>query len=408
MSNTYTFSARSYEWRLHCAEGAIRDRLKEEVTRAGAKRAFVICSRSITSKTNAIDDIQAALGDLYAGVFDGIEIDSSYRSVVAGTEAAREAGADLLIGVGGGSVIVATRGVDVFFCEQGDHFELMTQYPEGRPAVSPRLDAPKLPIINIPTTPTSAMNRGGSGLANPDLDHRMEYFDPKTRPMSLIWDWGLIAATPADLMRSTATHTFSGAVMESAVGNLNPLVEGNRRQILRLAKRAYYQLMEEPDALGPRLDLFAAALLENRTSDDAVRGTHVHEGEAFDDDYALSTAIHVRYPHVRQGEVNAALQPTVVRLSGTPPLEGARRVAEALDVWREGMTADEAKDAVADGLEEIYRRAGMPVRLRDLDFPREDFPTIAHDSCKVFNANAGVRDEAQQIEYALRVLETAW
>jgi len=47
--------------------------------------------------------------------------------------------------------------------EPGDPFQLMTQYPEGKPAYSPRLLAPKPPIVNIPTTPNSAMNRAGTG-----------------------------------------------------------------------------------------------------------------------------------------------------------------------------------------------------------------------------------------------------
>ena len=62
---------------------------------------------------------------------------------------------------------MATRAVAVFLAEPGDPFKIMTQYPEGKPAYSPRLDAPKPPIINIPTTPTSAMNRAGTGLKNP-------------------------------------------------------------------------------------------------------------------------------------------------------------------------------------------------------------------------------------------------
>ncbi|MFH3579288.1 iron-containing alcohol dehydrogenase, partial [Acinetobacter baumannii] len=90
---------------------------------------------------------------------DGIEKDSTYASVVAAKEAAVRAGADLLIAAGGGSVLVAVRAVAIFMAETGDPFALMTQYPEGRPAYSPRLLAPKPPIINIPTTPTSAMNR---------------------------------------------------------------------------------------------------------------------------------------------------------------------------------------------------------------------------------------------------------
>ncbi len=58
-------------------------------------------------------------------------------------------------------MLVATRAVAIFLGEDRSPFEIMTQYPADKPAYSPRLAAPKIPIVNIPTTPTSAMNRAG-------------------------------------------------------------------------------------------------------------------------------------------------------------------------------------------------------------------------------------------------------
>ena len=404
----YTFAVRSYDWRLHCGEEAIENRLKEEVIRAGAKHAFVICSKSIATRTRSVDRIKETLGDLYAGCYDAMEIDTPYSCTVAATNAARAAGADLLIAVGGGSVIVATRVINIYLCEAGDHFEIMTQYPAGKPAYSPRLMAPKFPIINIPTTPTSAMNRAGCGCSNPDLDHRMEYFDPKTRPVALIWDHEALMATPIDLMRSTATQTFSGANLTAGEIGLNPLVEGDHEHMLRLAKRAYVKMVEDPTSIGPRIDLCTAALLANRAADDSLRSGGGHARELFDSEYAVASAMHVHYPHVRQGEAGSALRGTVIRRSPTPVMEGARRMAQALDVWREGMTADEAKFAIADEIDAIYTKVGMPIRVRDLQIPKEDFPVIARQTIKVFNANPGLRDEEKQVKAAIDMLEAAW
>src|SRR5213078_4342714 len=149
--------------------------LPRELERANARRAFVICGKTVAHRTNLLARIRSLLSDRCAGVFDGLEKDSSYASVRAATEAARAAAADLLLAVGGGSVVVGTRAVAIFLAEHGDPFELMTQYPPDKPAYSPRLLAPKLPIVNVVTTPTPAMNRAGTGLKNDQLDHRMEY-----------------------------------------------------------------------------------------------------------------------------------------------------------------------------------------------------------------------------------------
>src|SRR5579863_5262939 len=149
------FRAAGYPWRLYCGQRVIEAGLPEAVARARAKRAFVICSPSVNRRTDIVRRIETTLGDVYANVYDGIAKDSTCASVLAATNAARDAKADALIAVGGGSVIVATRAVAIFLAESGDPLQLMTQYPEGKPAYSPRLLAPKLPIINIPTTPTS-------------------------------------------------------------------------------------------------------------------------------------------------------------------------------------------------------------------------------------------------------------
>ena len=80
-------------------------------------------------------------------------------------DAARAAEADLIIAVGGGSVIVGARVTAILLAEKGTAYELMTQYPEGKPPVSPRLMAPKLPIVNVLTAATTAQNRAGSRIA---------------------------------------------------------------------------------------------------------------------------------------------------------------------------------------------------------------------------------------------------
>jgi alcohol dehydrogenase class IV len=400
-----TFRAAGYAWRLHCGRQVIEQDLLQAVERAGAKRAFVVCSRSVNRRTDIVRRIEAVLGDRYAGVYDGIEKDSTFASVRNATQAARECAADLLIAVGGGSVIVATRAVAIFLAEPGDPFQIMTQYPEGKPAYSPRLLAPKPPIINIPTTPTSAMNRAGTGLKNPDIDHRMEYFDPKTRPQAILLDEDALLSAPPDLIRSTATTVFASLVGAMAQLGMNPLAEGDRNHAFRLAHRAYPRLVDELDNPSLRTDLCIAAFLQDRAEDD---GSRRDRGGAFSGNYAVSTALHVRYPHVGQGESTSVVHAAKIRLSDTVDARSARQVAEALEVWRDGMNGRSAALAVADTLESLYTRVGVPTRLRQLDIPREELRDIANETVKNFNANAGVRSAQEQIDEAMRLLETAY
>lgn len=404
------FTARGFSWRLHSGPDAIADQLRPEAARAGAKRAFVITSPSIAARTQTIARVESALGDLHAGTFSGIENDSTYRSVAAATGQARAAGADLIVAVGGGSVIVAARAVVIFLCEDGDPFQLMTQYPEGGRAHSPRLDAPKLPIINVVTTPTSAMNRAGTGLKNPELSHRMEYFDPKTRPAAILWDHQALLATPASVLRSTATTTFLGAWASVLRDEPNPLVRADREQAHQCARDGFATLAADPDSVQARLDLCAAAFLANRAEDDRA-GPMLRaapSGAFATGDYAVSTALHVRYPHVGQGEASSVLTATAIRRSPTAPLDIVRRGACALGCWREDLTAEQGQELIAATLDDVLQSAGMPTRVRQLGIARADIPHIAADTVRNFNANAGARSDEARIEESMALLEAAW
>ena len=396
------FRAASYAWRLYSGYDALAN-LRMEVDRQAAHRAFVICGQTVGQRTNLLQRIRVGLGASYAGVFDRMDKDSSYAAVLAATEAAREAGADLLIAAGGGSVIVGTRVVAILLAEKGSAFELMTQYPEGKPAVSPRLLAPKLPIINLLTTPTTAMNRAGSGLKNAELDHRMEYFDPKTRPVALFWDAEALLTASSALARSTGVTTFTGSLQSLAGGADNPLVEGDHLQSFRLARRALPRLMQEQDSAEPRLELCAAAFLQNRAADDG--GALGSRDAASSTAYALATALHLCYDHVGQGEATAAVTPVVLRL--TPAGKGAARMAEALGVCSEGMQPDESAAAVADYLESFYESIGMPWRLRQLEIPEDELPLLARDTLKNFNANRGER-APDYVQHMLDMLRACW
>ena len=397
-----SFRASGHSWRLYCGSNVLERHLMEVIARAGAKRAFVVCSPSINRRTDIVRRIEKALGPVLAGVFDQIEKDCPYPNVCAARDAAREAKADLLVAVGGGSVLVATRAVAIFLGEDRDPFELMTQYPADKPAYSPRLAAPKLPIVNIPTTPTSAMNRAGTGLKNADLDHRMEFFDPKTRPQAILLDYDVLMTTPSSSHRSTATTVFSGLVGTIGAPESNPLVEGDRLQAFRLALRAYSGLAQNRDDAASRADLCIAAFLQNRAEDDGARLT---ASSSFGGDYAVSTALHVEFPHVGQGESISTIHATRIRLSQDDDAAAAQVVAEGLGL---NLDSKPIRLAIADELERLYRSVGMPIRLSEMNIPRSAIPLIAGQTVKNFNANAGVRSESERIAAAQRLLEAAY
>ena len=403
MTYTSDFRAVGYPLRLYSGKDALEN-LRAELKRQRASRAFIVCGRSVARRTPLIERMRAILGKDCAGVFDEMEKESPLAAVLRARDAARAGEADLLIGVGAGSVIQATRVVAILLAEQRPIEELITQYPEHGPAISPKLLAPKLPIINVLTAATSAQNRAGSAVKGEHVDHRMEFFDPKTRPVAVFWDADALLTAPVSLAGNTAISVFWRAVMNLGATHVNPLVEGDRLQAYRLARGAFPRVADPLDA-APRIELCAAAFLQNRDADDG--GTMFERHWVVRVVYAFAAALFNLHPHVSQGEANAALTPTVMRRLGHRDPEAMARIARALDAWSDAEPLDAAPHKAAAALESIFQSAGMPVRLSQLNIPRESLPQIVERSLKNFNADPK-REFVREREMLLKTIDAAW
>ena len=397
------FRAVSYPLRLYSGNDAL-DQLPAELKRHRARRAFIVCGRSVSRQTPLISRIRQILGGTLAGVFDEMAKESPLSAVVAARDAARASDADLLIAIGAGSVIQATRVVAILLAETRPIEELITQYPESGPAISPKLLAPKLPIINVLTAATSAQYRAGSAVKGDGLDHRMEFFDPKTRPVAVFWDSDALLTAPASLARDTGAAVFWRAAMNIGAGQMTPLVAGDRLHALRLARDALTRLAGATDA-APRIELCAAAFLQNRDADDGGALVTKHWVERVV--YAFAAALFNRHGHVSQGAANNALTPGVVRTLGHRNPDAMCRIGQALDAWHEGDSVDDAPERVARALENMFNAIGTPSRVSALGIPRDDLPIILEHSLKNFNADPK-REFVRERALLWEVLQATW
>jgi alcohol dehydrogenase class IV len=399
MTYQHQFRAVGYPLRLYSGKDAL-EHLPAELKRYKARRAFIVCGRSVSRKTGLIDRIAKILGPACAGRYDEIEKDTTLASVQAAAGAARAANADLLIGVGSGSVIQGTRVVAILLAEKAPVDQLVTQYPEHGPAISPKLLAPKLPIINVLTAATTAQNRAGSAVKDPTRDHRMEFFDPKTRPAALFWDEEALLTAPVSLARTTGTSVLWRAIMNLGGTSMAPLSEGDRLQAFRLARGALPR-MSDPQDSGARIEMCAAAFLQNRDADDGGALTEKHWPARVT--YALATALFNLHGHVGQGEANSALTATVIRHFGARDSEAMALIAQAFDVT-DGRPAHER---AAEAVERAFAQAGMPTKLQELNFPRDTLATILENSLKNFNADPK-REFLRERDALLAALAAAW
>ncbi|MCC7484056.1 MAG: iron-containing alcohol dehydrogenase [Burkholderiales bacterium] len=398
----YDFRLVSHPLRLYSGAGAL-DRLADEVARLRARRAFILSGRTVSRQTPLVSRMRGLLGAACAGVFDEVDKETSRSSIARATAAARAAGADLLIGVGAGSVIQGTRIVAILLAEQRPIEDLVTTYPGHGPAVSARLMAAKLPIVNVLTAPTTAQNRGGARMQDDETGRALEFFDPKTRPASIFWDEEALLTAPVSLVRATAAGLYCRAAMNLG-GTANPLVEGDRLQAYRLAAGALPRAGDPAD-VSARYELCAATLMQNREADDG--GAQLDRLWVSRVAYALSTALIAMSGHVRQGEAYTALMGTVTRRLGGRDPEALARVARALDLPPAGAALERAPHAVADHFDATFRAVGMPVRLSALGVDRAILPRLVEHALRNFNADPK-REFSREPGMLAETLEAAW
>src|SRR5512134_1584484 len=77
----------------------------EEVARIGARRVFVVASRSLSRSTPVVRELRQALAARDAGLFDECIAHTPWPSVIAAADAVRAAAPDLILTVGGGTPI---------------------------------------------------------------------------------------------------------------------------------------------------------------------------------------------------------------------------------------------------------------------------------------------------------------
>lgn len=394
----YAFEAIQHAVRIHAGQDALAH-LPRVVERCGASRAFVICGHSVATRTDLVARLHDLLGDRLAGVFSGIQKDAPVGCVQDAAAAAKAAGADLLLAVGAGSVIKAVRVVSILMSEAAPLEALCTQYPDGKRAVSPRLLAPKVPIVNILTAPTSAQHRAGSALKHEQGGPRLEFFDPKTRPVAIFWDADALLTAPVSLARSTGFSVYWRALMNmGALAAANPLVEGSRRQAFALARRALPRMTDVADYQS-RIDLCAAAMLQNRDEDDGGRPFDAHWiARAV---YALAAPLFNNVEHVDQAHAYAVLTGAAIRQLGDRCPEVTHAIGTAI-----GADAP-APDGVAAAVEREIRGLGMPTRLRELGIEADalaHLPTLAQQN---FNADRN-RDFIEESARLSAMLQSAW
>jgi maleylacetate reductase len=336
--------------------------LVEEADRYGARRVFVISTRSLAGLDGGpLQRIERAIGERHAGTCAKIAAHSPREDVIAAASQVRKAGADLLVAVGGGSVIDAAKAVQlcVWFGLEAPEALDAHLAREGRSGEEPVLRSDPLRTVSVSTTFSAAEFTSIAGITNSRTRTKDTFSHRLFVPRSVILDPAATLATPAWLLYATGIRAVDHAVETYCSPRANPATEALSLQGLRLLARALPQIKGRPDDLEPRLDaqfgMWQAV---------AAVAAGVGVGASHGIGYVLGGTYGV--PH---GHTSCVMLPAVLRWNAARNGQRQRALSDAM-----GSPERAAADLVAELIAEL----GLPRSLREVGIEAEHLDDIAH------------------------------
>lgn len=126
------------------------------------KKALIVTGRSSTKKTGLLDKMISSLQEagLSFALFDKVAQNPLTTTAVEGAELAKETGCDVVLGVGGGSIMDCAKAIAFLAVNEGD----INDYIFNR-----KVSTRALPIVLVPTTcGTGSEGNGFAVLTNPE------------------------------------------------------------------------------------------------------------------------------------------------------------------------------------------------------------------------------------------------
>ncbi len=365
--------------------------LQTEAAQRGAQRIFVVTSKSLNRKTDAVTTALARIQPQVAGLFDDCVEHTPRDSVIALAQALRATQADLVVSIGGGTVIDTVKVALVALAEGLTTIEQLDDWhlrvaPDGS-RVTPQPRQPPCRQIAVPTTLSGAEFSDLGGCTDTRFGTKQGYTGAFIGAAAVILDPRITVHTPDRLWLSTGVRAVDHAVEALCSVNAQPLIDATSVRALALLGRSLTRYASDPGDLDARLDgqmgAWLAATSIRRTEYGASHGL----GHALGADAGV--------PH---GITSCVLLPTVMRYNAQTCAAQMAEIAVALG---------DPHTPAADQVEAMIARLGLPTRLSQLGFGRERLAIIAQKGM----ANPWVHSNPRKIHDAAQLetlLEQAW
>jgi len=341
----------------HAAEAVV-----EQLDRLGAKRAFLMVSGTLNRETREIENIRNAMGARCAGIFDKMPAHTPRAAVVAAANQARDAKADLIVTVGGGSITDGAKAVQLCLANEVSTTEGIDDI-RVRGGEEPPIKAPSVRQISVPTTIAGGEFSHIAGVTDERTHVKQMLRHTLTIPRATILDPWLSVHTPEWLFLSTGIRAVDHCVEGICAREAHPYSDAQPMKGLSRPTQGLTRVKADGNDIEARLDCQIGTWLSM-----ASLSGGVPMGASHGIGYVLGGGFNV--PH---GYTSCVMLPAVMRWNKSANAERQALVASAM--------GEPGKDA-GDVLDAFIRGLGMPRSLQDVRVGPEHFDVIAEQAMR--------------------------
>lgn len=337
-----------------------RKELPEAIRRIGKSKVLIVTDKGLLrfGVAKMVTDVLDQAGISYE-IFSKVKPNPTVSNVKAGIDAFKNAQADILVAIGGGSSIDTAKAIGIVIAN-----------PDFSDIVSLEGCAPtknkSVPIIALPTTAgTAAETTINYVIIDEEKQKKMVCVDPNDIPAVAIIDAELMYSLPKGLTAATGmdalTHAIEGYITKGAWELADMFEIEAIRMISRYLPVAVSDPKNPEGRNGMAVAQYVAGMAFSNVGLGLVHGMAHPLGALFD------------IPH---GVANAVLLPTVMEFNMPCCIAKYRRIAEAMGVDTAAMNDDEAAQAACDAVKQLSQTVGIPATLTELGITENDIPAL--------------------------------
>jgi len=296
--------------------------------------------------------------------FDGIIPNPTVECITAGAAIATAHGADVVLGVGGGSAMDAAKAIAVEATHEGTSWDYLF-YRDTQPT-----DA-TLPIVAVSSTSGSASHVTQVAVVThgPSRD-KSAIYHPEVFPRLAIVDPELVVTAPKAVTAATGFDVFCHAFESVLHPGASPYTEMLAWEAIGLVASNLPRVLADGSNLEARTAMAWADTLAGLCIANA--GVTLPHG--------IAMAIGGMYPHVAHGVALASCYPAFSRYTWPTAVDSFARAGRIFDTALENIGDEEAAERSCDAIDAFLQRVDLWTGLDELEVPENELPDLARQS----------------------------